>query len=388
MMAEYPLPEELVQSQPEVLSPISVETVRVIGNRGPCGGVNMAVETTDMVLRMVNGRQPVYTTNEIVHYPEVMDEFTNMGLVLVPSVEDIPDGAITTWSAHGHTPEDDAKAKEKGLITIDTTCTLVEKVQNLAKREVGRGNIVPYLGSEKRGKTHPETRSILGHAEARIAELADAGEEYIGSIVLVQSAEDARKIELRPGQHATLLSQTTMSVKETKGIRDELKEDLGDRLDTRTEAGICLATNNRQHALAEYGTYNDVDGFIVVGDISISHNTKELAKLAGSLRPTIALASETELDESSFPLGGPIKTLALTSGASVPDRNAPIRILNWFQERGAKIVYDEPLIDEHTASFQKPAGDLLFLAQHLQENYGDEIPEDVMNLARRRKLIA
>ncbi len=388
MTAEFVSPDVAPQPQPELVSPISVETVRVIGNRGPCGGVNMAVETTDMVLRMVNGRQPVYTTNEIVHYPEVMDEFINMGLVLVPSVEDIPDGAITTWSAHGHTPEDDQKAKDKGLVTIDTTCQLVTKVQNLAKREVERGNVVPYLGSEKKGKTHPETRSVKGHAESKITELTNSGAEHIGSFIVVQSADDARQIELLPDQHATLLSQTTMSVKETKGIRDELKEDLGDRLDTRTEAGICHATNNRQYALEQYGIYNDIDGFVVVGDIGLSHNTKELARLAESLKPTWALASEEELDESLFPQDGPIRTIALTSGASVPDKNAPIRILNWFQKRGAKIVYDEPLVNERTESFQKPAGDLLNLAQYLQDNYGDDMPEDVLTLARQRKLIA
>jgi len=372
----------------EIQRPISVETVHVIGNRGPCGGVNMAIETTDMVLRMVNGRVPVYTTNEVVHYPEVMNEFMERGLVLVGSVGEIPDGAITTWSAHGHTPEDDQKAQEKGLITIDTTCQLVTKVQNAAKKAVGRGEEVIYLGSEKKGAMHPETRSIMGHTVEEIRRLKETGLDPVGSIHLAQTPEDAQSIELAPGQTALLLSQTTKSKRETKSTRDSLAEELGDQLNTSVEAGICHATNNRQTALETYGNRSDIDGIIVVGDVTLSHNTHELARLGESMKPTIALTSEQELEGLAFSITNGPRALALTSGASVPDSAAPQRILNWFQERGAKIIYDEPLIDEKTASFQKPAADLLRLAQKMKSDYGDPIPEDVMELARKRKLVA
>lgn len=375
------------QILPEQLRPISVETVHVIGNRGPCGGVNMAIETMDMVLRMVNGREPVYITNELVHYPEVMKEFYERGLVLVESLDEIPDKAITPWSAHGHTPEDDKKAEEKGLVTIDTTCQLVAKVQNTAKRAVGRGEKVVYLGSQKRGKMHPETRSILGHTEEEIYRLKELEREDIGSIHLAQTPEEAEGIELKPGQRALLLSQTTMSKNETRDTRDKLSEQFGDNLNTSVEAGICLATDNRQTALETYGQRDDIDAFIVVGDISISHNTKELFRLGQSLKPTLALTSETELEGITFYPNGP-RRLALTSGASVPDSAAPHRILNWFQQRGATIVYDEPLIDEKTASFQKPIGDLLKLAKTLEERYGDPIPEQILEMARKKKLIA
>lgn len=372
--------------QKEQLDPISVETVHVIGNRGPCGGVNMAIETMDMVLRMVNGREPVYITNELVHYPEVMDEFYERGLVLVGSVDEIPAKAISPWSAHGHTPEDDKKAQEKGLITIDTTCQLVTKVQKAAKRAVGRGEEVVYLGSKKKGKIHPETRSVLGHTEEEIRRLQDTEKDKVGSIHLAQTPEEAEEIVLQPGQRALLLSQTTMSKKETRATRDKLSEQLGDSLNTSVEAGICLATDNRQTALERYGERDDIDAFIVVGDISISHNTKELFKLGESLKPTLALTSELELDGLSFTANGP-RTIALTSGASVPDSAAPHRILNWFQQRGATIVYDEPLIDERTASFQKPVGDLLRLAQALEKRYGDSIPKNIIEMAQRKKLL-
>lgn len=372
----------------EQLNPISVETVHVIGNRGPCGGVNMAIETTDMVLRMIAGRAPVYTTNEVVHYPEVMDEFKERGLVLVDSVDEIPDGAFATWSAHGHTPEDDAKAAAKGLITVDTTCQLVTKVQNTARRAVGRGEEVIYLGSEKRGVMHPETRSVIGHTEDEMQKLIAQGADSVGSIHLAQKPQDTEEIELQPGQKALLLSQTTKSKRETGEIREKLSEELGDQLNTSVDAGICLATNNRQEALEHYGQSGLIDGFLVVGDISISHNTMELAKLAASFRPTLALTSEQELEGLQFSqINGP-RVLALTSGASVPDSAAPQRILNWFQARGAKIVYDEPLIDEKTASFQKPVADLLRLAQTLEQEFGDPIPEDILEMARKKKLVA
>lgn len=375
------------QPQSEVLNPISVKTVRVMGNRGPCGGVNMAIETTDMVLRMVDRRAPVYTTNEVVHYPEVMDEFRERGLVLVGSVDDIPDGSFALWSAHGHTPKDDQRAQEKNLTTVDTTCQLVGKVQNAAKRAIARGEEVVYLGSKKKGIMHPETRSILGHAEAEIDKLNQQGVETIGSIHLAQSQEDIDGIELSPGQRAVLLSQTTMSKNETRDTRDELREKFGDQLNTSIDAGICLATDNRQSAVEVYGSRDDIDGIIVVGDVTLSHNTKELARLANSFKPSIALASEQELDGLTFLPDGP-ETLALISGASVPDSAAPQRILNWFQTRGAQIIYDEPLVNEKTTSFQKPAADLLKLAQTLQERFGDSIPEDVIRLAKGRKLIA
>lgn len=370
----------------EQLNPISVETVYVIGNRGPCGGVNMAIETTDMVLRMIAGRAPVYTTNEVVHYPEVMDEFRERGLVLVDSVDDIPDGAFATWSAHGHTPEDDTKAAAKGLITVDTTCQLVTKVQNAARRAVGRGEGVIYLGSQKKGLMHPETRSVLGHTEDEVQRLTTQGVENIGSIHLAQKSQDTEGIELKPGQKALLLSQTTKSKRETREIREKLSEELGDQLNTSIDAGICHATNNRQTALEAYGEREDIHAIIVVGDPLISHNTSELFKLGASLKPTLALTSETELNGLTFSPNGPRK-IALTSGASVPDSAAPQRILNWFQERGTKIVYDEPLIDERTDSFQKPVADLLRLAQTLEQRYGDPIPDDILEMARKKKLV-
>jgi len=371
----------------EIQRPISVETVHVIGNRGPCGGVNMAIETTDMVLRMVNGRAPVYTTNEVVHYPEVMNEFMERGLVLVGSVGEIPDGAITTWSAHGHTPEDDQKAQEKGLITIDTTCQLVTKVQNTATRAVERDEEVIYLGSEKKGVMHPETRSVIGHTQHEIARRQKAGLDHVGSIHLAQTPEDAESIELAPGQTALLLSQTTKSRRETGAIRQHLAEKFGPQLNTSIEAGICHATNNRQQALETYGAREDIDGIIVVGDITLSHNTHELARLGESMKPTVALTSEQELNGLSFSKTNGPKTIALTSGASVPDSAAPFRILDWFQKRGARIVYDDPLVDERTESFQKPIVDLLRLAQKMESDYGDPIPDSILKMARKKKLI-
>lgn len=180
---------------------------------------------------------------------------------------------------------------------------------------------------------------------------------------------DLDHVELKPGQVAELHAQTTFSKAEFADIKFRAQEKWGEQFDASRQSGICMATDNRQDAVTFYGSDDSIDGFIVVGDINLSHNTKELAHLAETFKPTLALATELDLDESMFGSDSNLRTLALTAGASVPDSYAPIRILNWFAKRGATITYESQLIDEKTAAFKKPLEDLANLDAHLLRKY-------------------
>lgn len=348
--------------------PFPVAEVLVAGNRGPCGGVNMALEVAHEVLLAVNGREPVYTTNPVVHYKEVVDTFREMGLKEVPTVGDIPEGAIVLLSAHGNTPQDKETLAKNGCVTVDTTCQLVKKVQNQARRAIEDGKDVVYFGSFRgSGEMHPETRSILGHAEDEIARLNAKGEKVVGSITLVTSPGDIDRID--PGDRTIVgLSQTTMSTLDTRDVHERAREKFGDSYDA-TQKSICHATDNRQNALIQHA--EDVDGIIVVGDTTgdrPSHNTTMLAEIGAQHHPTHAIGSESQLDGIDF---SGMKKILLTSGASVPDDAAPIRALNWFSDRGAKITYLDPDYNEHTAAFTKPVRELANLRATMEARYGN-----------------
>ena len=332
-----------------------VEEIIIAGDRGPCGGVNMAVEVTFEVLGLVAGREDVYANNDPVHNDLLTAEFERQGLIIRPDIKSIPDGSILIASAHGWSPKDKEIAKRKNLLVIDVTCQLVEKVGRAAQRAVAEGKHVLYVGSDD----HPEPRGILG----RLPE---------GSYTFINIKDDAPKIrsplvifdedDMREGESKVLkanveefavLNQTTLS---TVGVVKKIEElrEVNPYADIPDPMGICYATGNRQEAVRErlFDSQSEpIDALFVTGSKS-SHNSTELKDVGEIERkiPSYLINSPEEIDPSWF--NPDIKRVMITSGASVLDPYL-LRVIKYFTDRGARPTFiqsreKKPKIDPQT----------------------------------------
>lgn len=317
---------------------ISVEKVRVAGNRGPCGGVNMALEAAHYVLEIVNGREPVYTNWDIVNNTLIMKELGSKGLVNVRNNFDlVPDDSILFFSAHGVSPAFHEVAKQKNLLVIDVTCQLVTRVHNLVKDAVTEGRHAIYIGADG----HPETIGVMGEVNPN-------------NITLVERVEDVEKLELAAGGKV-VYSQTTLLPDEVVGIEQAILAkypvtEIPSRLD------VCYAMGNRQAAVEKL--LNDgVDLLLVVGS-KHSHNSQGLKKRGLIVDvPSYLVDESAEIEEGWFTPS--IRKVGLTSGASVLDRLL-VPVIDWFrlQSTDIEIAYLPQVIDEKVRTFRLPQKDI------------------------------
>src|SRR6516225_245025 len=211
---------------------MAVPTRRVLiaKPRGYCAGVDRAVQTVEMALERYGA--PVYVRKQIVHNKHVVASLEKRGAVFVEETADVPEGAVVVFSAHGVAPQVRADAKARNLHTIDATCPLVTKVHNEARRFAAQGYEILLIGHEG----HEEVIGTTGEAPEHIK--------------LVDSAEDAAKIEVKDPAKVAWLSQTTLSVDETNQTVDALRERLPLLIDPPSD-DICYATQNRQVAVKQ-----------------------------------------------------------------------------------------------------------------------------------------
>lgn len=297
-----------------------VKIVEVAGDKGPCGGVNMAIETTFKVLEIVDRREPVYANNHPVHNELISAEFAKQGLIIQPDINHIPDGSILIASAHGWPPTDKAIAESKKLLVIDTTCQLVTKVGRAADRAVSEGKHVLYVGAAN----HPEPRGILGRLPN-------------GSFTFIDVDGGNPTLPPHIARDFVTLSQTTLS---TKGIQekvDELRE-ANPGLVISSPSGICYATDNRQKAVRDRLFQQDetpINALIVVGSRK-SHNSNELRNVGKFERgiPSYLIDKPEDIDMLWFNNG--VERILVTSGASVLDRYLQ-DVLRFFTDRGSSL---------------------------------------------------
>jgi 4-hydroxy-3-methylbut-2-enyl diphosphate reductase len=283
-----------------------VKRVLLASPRGYCAGVERAVETVEQAIE-VHG-PPVYVRKQIVHNAHVVRDLEQRGAVFVSDEREVPEGAIIVFSAHGVAPSVRANAAARELRPIDATCPLVTKVHAQARRFADEGYTVVLIGHAG----HEEVVGTTGEAPQ--------------SIVLVESVADAERLQV-PGGRVAYVTQTTLSVDETKEIIDVLRRRFPEIRGPERE-DICYATSNRQWAVKEL--LPEVDLLLVVGSRNSSNSNRlvEVARSAGV--PSHLIDDETEIDERW--LEGP-ETVGLTSGASAPERLVE-RVCDWFRERG------------------------------------------------------
>jgi 4-hydroxy-3-methylbut-2-enyl diphosphate reductase len=276
--------------------------------RGYCAGVDRAVQTVEQALELYG--PPIYVRKQIVHNKHVVTTLEARGAIFVEENEEVPEGSIVIFSAHGVAPEVYDQAKARGLRAIDATCPLVTKVHQEAKRFAAEDYDILLIGHDG----HEEVIGTMGEAPARVQ--------------LVDGPEGVDKVTVRDPSRVIWLSQTTLSVDETMQTVDRLRDRLP-LLQSPPSDDICYATQNRQHVVKEIAAQCDV--LLVVGSRNSSNSVRlcEVALDAGARASHLVDYAHEIRDEW---LDG-ATTVGLTSGASVPD-DLVMQVLDHLAERG------------------------------------------------------
>ncbi len=287
----------------------SVRKLLLAAPRGYCAGVDRAVQTVEHALSLYG--TPVYVRKEIVHNKHVVEQLRQKGAIFIDELdEDVPEGAVTVFSAHGVAPVVHEQAAARQLKTIDATCPLVTKVHHEARRFASDDFDILLIGHEG----HEEVVGTSGEAPDHVH--------------LVDGPDDVANVVVRDPAKVAWLSQTTLSVDETLETVRRLRERFPALLDPPSD-DICYATQNRQVAVKEIAA--EADLMIVVGSTNSSNSVRlvEVAIECGA-KAGYLVDKASELDEAW--LAG-VRTVGLTSGASVPE--ILVRgVLDWLAERG------------------------------------------------------
>ncbi|MCL2567348.1 MAG: 4-hydroxy-3-methylbut-2-enyl diphosphate reductase [Alphaproteobacteria bacterium] len=294
----------------------------LISPRGFCAGVHRAVSIVNRALEIYGN--PIYVRHEIVHNKTVVEEFKNKGIIFVKDVAEIPTASTAIFSAHGVSSFVENEAKEKNLNYIDATCPLVKKVHQIGLDYYKDGYQIILIGH----KGHPEVEGTFGRIPS--------------NIYLVSSIDDAKNIIINADKPLAYITQTTLSLDDTKEIVDILQK----RFPSIHGAGknICYATQNRQNAIKSI--INDLDALIVIGSKN-SSNSNRLKEIGDNhSKPSFLIDNKEEIP---FDALAEIKTLGISAGASAPDNAIEEIIAEIKNHRKVSVLEDYEYIKEDVA---------------------------------------
>jgi 4-hydroxy-3-methylbut-2-enyl diphosphate reductase len=268
--------------------------VLIAAPRGFCAGVDRAIRIVELAIERFG--TPVYVRHEIVHNRFVVDRLRSMGAIFVEELDEVPDDRPVIFSAHGVPKAVPSAASKRGLSFVDATCPLVSKVHRQAERLIEEGRHILFIGHAG----HPEVIGTMGQVPH-------------GSISLVETAEDAEKIEVADPRTLAFLTQTTLSVDDTAAIVAALRARFPEIRGPRSE-DICYATSNRQAAVKAIAP--SCERMLVIGSPQSSNSLRlaEVAEREGVPARLIERAAEIDWNW----LGTP-QVLGLTAGASAPE---------------------------------------------------------------------
>jgi 4-hydroxy-3-methylbut-2-enyl diphosphate reductase len=304
-----------------------IEKLLVAGLRGFCAGVVRAIDVVEKALEVCDG--PVYVRKEIIHNRYVVDELRGKGAHFVEEVHDVPDGAWLIYSAHGIAPEVRENARRKRLRTIDATCPLVTKVHLEAIQYARQKYTIILIGHED----HDETIGTLGEAPE--------------SIRLVGTTEEAEAVQVPDPDRVAYLTQTTLSLDDTREIVEILKRRFP-RLARPAKDDICYATQNRQDAVKSMAPF--VDMLLVLGAPN-SSNSLRLCEVARDQGVASHLIERAE-DICPEWLTG-VRVLGLTASASAPEILVR-EVVRYAQEKLGVIEVEEFETVRENVSFSLP----------------------------------
>ncbi len=261
--------------------------------RGFCAGVERAIAIVEMAIEKFG--PPVYVRHEIVHNPHVVERLRKKGAVFVEETDEIPEGAATIFSAHGVAEAVEAHATRRGLNVLDATCPLVEKVHKEGQRYAKQGYEIIMIGHDG----HPEVEGTLGRIP--------------GKVHLISEVPDVAQLTVKDPTKLAYVTQTTLSVDDTKEVIDALKARFPGIIGPSTK-DICYATQNRQAAVRELAKHVDVVLVIGARNSSNSNRLQERAQEEGVSAYLIEDASQLNPD---WVRGK--RAVGITAGASAPE---------------------------------------------------------------------
>ena len=261
--------------------------------RGFCAGVNMAIDVVDQVLQLKG--PPVYVFHEIVHNRHVVDGFRERGVTFVDSMAEVPHGGLVIYSAHGISPQVRQEARGRQLVEVDATCPLVTKVHLEVLRFAKEGYSILFVGHS----SHDEAVGTVGEAPQ--------------SITVVESAEDAERVQVRDPSKVAYVTQTTLSISDAMRVITALKKRFPN-IKGPPKEDICYATTNRQAAVTALAP--EVDLVLVIGSTN-SSNSQRLVETARQIgKSAYLIDDQTGLRAEWF---DGVESVLVTAGASAPE---------------------------------------------------------------------
>jgi len=266
--------------------------------RGFCAGVDRAIEIVDQAIETFGA--PIYVRHEVVHNRTVVDGLKEKGAVFIEDLTDVPVGSYLIFSAHGVSKQVQHEAKERKLTVFDATCPLVTKVHLQVAKHAKAGREVILIGHAG----HPEVEGTMGQY--------DKCSEN-GGIYLVETPEDVEKLQLRNPDNLAYVTQTTLSMTDTKIMVDALKARFSG-IHEQKKDDICYATQNRQDAVHELAKKSDL--ILVVGSLN-SSNSNRLREIAEQLgKPAYLIDTANDMQRDWF---NSVGVVGVTAGASAPE---------------------------------------------------------------------
>jgi 4-hydroxy-3-methylbut-2-en-1-yl diphosphate reductase len=295
------------------------EKLLLAAPRGYCAGVDRAVQTVERALEIYGA--PVYVRKEIVHNKHVVEQLRERGAIFVEEETEVPEGSTVVFSAHGVAPSVHANAADRSLFAIDATCPLVTKVHVEAKKFAAEGYTIVLIGHAG----HEEVEGTMGEAPEHI--------------VLIETEEDVEALEVPDPERLAYISQTTLSVDETRAIINRLRERFPSIVGPRTD-DICYATTNRQAAVKQMAT--ECDLVLVIGSRNSSNSNRlvEVAREYGA--ESHLIDNEAQVEEAWLE---DKRVVGITSGASAPEELVQ-RLVQFFRDRGTADVAEFEVVQE------------------------------------------
>ena len=306
--------------------------IKLANPRGFCAGVDRAIDIVNKALDIYGA--PVYVKHEVVHNKVVVADLRERGAIFVEEIDEIPDNSLVIFSAHGVSSAVEEETKSRNLNFFDATCPLVTKVHMEVRKHAKASKDIILVGHEG----HPEVEGTMGrHINSENS-----------SIYLVQNELDAKNIEINKPTKLALVTQTTLSVDETKSIIDILKHRFPE-IDTPKKDDICYATQNRQDAVKQLALESDF--MIVVGSKNSSNSNRlsELAEKCGCRSILIDEFTDIDLDDLNK-----YSKISITAGASAPESKVMEIAKSLEQHTDAEII--EHGEDNEDIYFKLPPG--------------------------------
>ena len=307
--------------------------IRLADTRGFCAGVDRAIEIVKKVLEL-NGA-PVYVKHEVVHNKTVVNELKSLGVVFVEEVDEVPNGEIVIYSAHGVSKAVETDSHAKDLEVFDATCPLVSKVHAEVNTYAKLGYDCLLIGH----LNHPEVEGTMGQFDT----------SHGGSITLIETLEDVKSLKFKNGKNLAFVTQTTLSVDDT----EEIIELLVSRFPAITgpkKDDICYATQNRQDAVKQLALESDL--VLVIGSIN-SSNSNRLREIAERSGVDSYLLDSIENLEDSWLEGK--KNIGVTSGASAPEHLVK-ELIDCLEKNYGYSLHGSSEITDEGIAFRLPKG--------------------------------